>query len=97
MNKPRLNRKGTRFFGLFVSSRHTFIRSSDNQNQYKRARFWRISKAQKIVIAAMIIAILMVSAFGFLMDTNRREPNAEPISYEPVSYTHLTLPTKRIV
>lgn len=33
----------------------------------------------------MIIAILMVSAFGFLMDTNRREPNAEPISYEPTA------------
>ena len=85
MNKSRLNRKGARFFGLFISNRHTFVRSSDNQNQLKRGRLWRISKAQKLVIAGMIIAMLIVSAFGFLMDTNSSEPNAEPISYEPTA------------
>ena len=69
------------------------IKSETNvsRNEMRRG-YWsnvwdRISRDPTTIICAIIIAIILLAAIF--------APLVAP--YDPVSYTHLTLPTKRIV
>ena len=57
----------------------------------KRTVFWKRMTALALA-AILLLGLLPAAAFG-------AEPSDEPVQtkYVSVSYTHLTLPTKRIV
>ena len=57
--------------------------------------FFYLDKSIILVQRILILSIILCSAF--FSSCALEEPEKETSSNSPVSYTHLTLPTKRIV
>ena len=56
----------------------------------------RIGLVIRLIVLALLVAFLVSpESFAFVFEPLTK--NNQPVIYNPVSYTHLTLPTKRIV
>jgi hypothetical protein len=70
---------GTSFF----ASRKQFHRLSYVVESKKTTNRLRFGKIEKIITVIIIIGILLVSAFGFAMQTSKTAPTVQPVNNDP--------------
>jgi hypothetical protein len=73
-------------------SKPSFHNSANGTPTRKTRRFWHFSKLEKAVLAITITAILLVSAFGLLMNANPQQS----IVVQPQNYDPTATPTQTI-
>lgn len=80
----------------FTVNKNRINRAFKNVPQKIPKQLTHFSKPEKCIIALTIVAILLVSAFGFLIEANKNLPTVEAVSNEPTpspSPTQTTNPT----